>query len=260
LQNEEPSAEHAGQSCSHSIPFAGHALDVRTFLYGEEITREGEDCPFFFVILTGQVRISQREKTVRLLSDLDVFGLENILLRHSSLYSSKTLCKSRIAVYGPEALDRFFGENQRMVKRVVVSLLHQLIETSFHLSRDFQTLYFGDGRVLFFKDGATITEEGSQGTDFYRLVTSQGGLSVSVGGKEVSRIEKPGEFFGEMAGLLQAPRQTTIKSIGESVVEAFSADDLDMIIRYHPRVALQMMRSLVFRFASVNSLLARGQL
>jgi CRP-like cAMP-binding protein len=61
-----------------------------------------------------------------------------------------------------------------------------------------------------------------------------------------------------MAGLLQAPHQTTIKSIGESVVETFSADDLEMIISDYPGIALQIMQSLVFRFAAVTCRPGRG--
>ena len=36
-----------------------------------------------------------------------------------------------------------------------------------------------------------------------------------------------------------------ITSIGESVLETYDLDDLDIIIRDHPEIARQMMRSLI---------------
>ncbi len=71
-------------------------------------------------------------------------------------------------------------------------------------------------------------------------------------GREVSRIEKPGEFFGEMAGLLGLPSPSTVTSIGESVVESYRVDDLGMIVRDYPDVAVRVMNSLVSRLAEVN--------
>jgi type IV pilus assembly protein PilB len=72
-------------------------------------------------------------------------------------------------------------------------------------------------------------------------------LKVMKAGREVSRIEKPGEFFGEMAGLLNLPRQATVISIGESVVERYGINDFETLIKDYPEVALQIMKSLVTR-------------
>jgi len=228
------------------------ALSIHTYRYGDEIIREGEEPTCFYVILSGQVRITQRGKKIRLLDDQDVFGLDSILLKQPSLYSARTLVKSRIAAYGPDALDNFIRENPRMIQSILVSVLHQLNQTTLNLTQESESFAIEDVRVSFYGDGDTIIQEGSTGTDFYRLVCSQGGLKVSIGEKEITRIEKPGEFFGEMAGLLNRPRQASITSIGESVVEAYSMADLDIIIRDYPEIAVQMMRTLVSRLIDVN--------
>ncbi len=104
----------------------------------------------------------------------------------------------------------------------------------------------------FFSDGDVLVEEGAPDTDFFRLVSTQGGLKVTKAGREVSRIETPGEFFGEMAGLLKLPRQATVTSIGESVVERYGSDDLEVIVRDYPEVALQIMKNLVTRLMELS--------
>lgn len=234
------------------------ALDMHIYRYGDEIIREGEHASCFFVILSGQVRITQQGRKIRLLEEHDVFGLENMIFRQPSLYAAKALSRSRIATYGPEALDHFIRENPRMTQNILVSVLQQLMQTTLHLAEESQAFAIEDVRVNFFNDGEVIIEEGTVGTDFYRLVSTQGGLKVSIRGKEVTRIKKPGEFFGEMAGLLSLPRQATITSIGETVVEAYSFNDLDVIIRDYPETALNMMRTFVSRLINVNRQLTDG--
>lgn len=234
------------------------ALAIHTYRYGDEILSEGEHTPCFFVILSGQVRIMQQGRKIRLLGEQDVFGMENMLFRKPSLYSAKTLGKSRIAAYGPDALDHFIRENPRMTQTILSSTLQQLMQTTHNLAEDSQTFAVEDARVTFFRSGETVIREGTIGTDFFRLVTTQGGLSVTIRGKEISRITKPGEFFGEMAGLLNLPRQATVTSIGESAVEAYTFDDLEIIIKDYPETALYMMRTLVSRLIDANRKLTDG--
>jgi CRP-like cAMP-binding protein len=162
------------------------------------------------------------------------------------------LTKSRVAAYGLEALDYFIRENPRMTHSILLSLLQQLDQTSQNFAEGSEVFALEDIRVNFYSDGDTVIEEGTTGTNFYRLVSSQGGLKVTIGSKQVSMITKPGEFFGEMAGLLKLPRQATITSVGESVVEEYSMDDLEVIIRDYPEVAFQMMRTLVSRLIDAN--------
>ncbi|MGV8075431.1 MAG: cyclic nucleotide-binding domain-containing protein [Syntrophobacteraceae bacterium] len=233
-----------------NLPF--RALDIQTFRYGEEVIREGENVSLFYVILSGQIRISQHGKKIRLLEANDVLGLECLVFRKPSDITARALTKSRVAAYGLESFDHFIRENPRMTHSILLSLLQQLDQTSRNLAEGSDVFALEDVQVNFYNDGDTIIEEGSKGTNFYRLVSSQGGLRVSIAGKPASVISRPGEFFGEMAGLLNLPRQATITSIGESVVEEYNLDDLDVIIKDYPEVALQLMRTLVARLVEAN--------
>ncbi len=221
------------------------ALEIIAYQSGEAILKEGSGGPFFFVILSGQVRLSRNGKKIRMLAEQDIFGLENLMLDQPSHYSAHALKECRISKYGSEALDHMINENPRMVRNLLTSILHQLAQTTYNLLDPLGTFLVDDTRVNFYGDGEIILDPGVSKTDFFRLVSTHGGLRVTVGEREITRIHKPGEIFG----LFNLPAQVTVRSIGESAVETYAADDLDRIIRDFPEVARQMMRSLMERFS-----------
>ena len=229
------------------------AVSIRIYRSGEDVIREGEHFDGFFVALDGQVRIIQRGRKIRLLEPRDVFGLEGVLLKKPSPYVARTMGKTRIARYGSDALDHFIRQNPRMTRDILASAVTQLMQTSHNLSMEFNSFSLEDVRIDFFEDGAVILEEGTTGAEFFRLVSSQGGLSVSVKGGEVARIDKPGEFFGELAALLKLPRLATVTSIGESAVQMYRMDDLDIILKDYPEIALQIIRKLTVRPIDADS-------
>jgi CRP-like cAMP-binding protein len=241
------------KSEERSDPRSHQALSLRSYRYGDEVVQEGGESTCFHVILSGQVQISKRGQFIRLLREQDVFGLESILFKKPLPYTAKVMAMSRIASYGPEALDHFIRENPRMTASILTSTVDQLLQTTNNLAQESGTFGIEDARVDFYSDGDVIVREGTPETDFFRLVSSQGGLRVTKAGKDISRIERPGEFFGEMAGLLNLPRVATITSVGESVVERYGFDDLDVIVRDYPEVALHIMRTLVVRLMNLTS-------
>lgn len=228
------------------------ASELRNYQYGDEIVREGEASPCFYVILSGQVRISKQGKFVRSLEDQDVFGLESILFNQTIPYTARAVSTSRIASYAPEALDHFVRENPLMTQSILTSTLDQLVQTTDNLVQEEEPFGLEEAHVEFYSDGDPVITEGTPGSDLFRLVSTEGGLKVMKAGMEISRIEKPGEFFGEMAGLLNLPRQATVASIGESVVERYGINDFETIIRDYPEVALQIMKNLVTRLLELT--------
>jgi CRP-like cAMP-binding protein len=237
------------QSTEGTLSLAVHALDVQTYHYGDLIIREGDDTQCFFVILSGQVRISQGGRNIRILEEQDVFGLENLLLRKPSLYTARTLSKSRIAMYGQESLDYLIRQSPHMVQSVLLSTLQQLNQTTHTLSGTTDSFSIGEVQVNFYCDGELILGEDVKSKSFYRLVSSQGGLRVTLAGEEIGRIEKPGQFFGGIIGFPAAVSQAAVISVGESVVETYTMDDLETVIRDYPDTALQIMLALISRLS-----------
>jgi len=228
------------------------ALQIRTYTAGKEIVLEGDEPLCFFVVLNGQVRLSRRGKVILNLADQDIFGLEHLVLKRSSFYTATALTESRIAAYGPEALDHYLRSNPRMTQTILASVLRQLTRLTRDSLQSADSFSIEDVDVKFFRDGEVIIKEGTKGREFYRLVSTQGGLRVSIKDEELACITTPGEFFGEIAGLLNMPRQATIASVGDSVVERYDLESIESIIREYPEIAVQMMRTLISRLIEVN--------
>ena len=142
---------------------------------------EGQQIPFFLVILSGQVVLSRNGKAIRVLKEHDIFGLDSLLSKQPSFYSAHALRKSRIAKYGPEALDHLIRESPRMIQKVLTSVLNQLTQTASNLLGPPDQLLADEERVRFYEDGEVILEEMTGGTELYRLVSTQGGLRVTMG-------------------------------------------------------------------------------
>jgi CRP-like cAMP-binding protein len=231
---------------------AVHAQEVRTYRYGEFIIEEGGISNYFMVILSGQVQITSQGKKIRVGSDHDILGLENVLFKKASAVSAMALTQCRVAFYGPDALQYFLRSDARMSERILRSVVHQLLETTQQLVEGDREFSLDDIKMMFFEDGEMIMQEGTHGTDFYKLVSTEGGLSIRMQGKEIAVMKKPGQFFGEMEMLLQLPRQSTVISLGQSVVQVYPGAQLSMMVETHPEVALKMIRDLATRLADIN--------
>jgi len=96
-------------------------------------------------------------------------------------------------------------------------------------------------------DGEIIIEEGTDGTEMYRLVESQSGLKVTIQGKEVGMIQKPGEYFGEMSAILKEKRSATVTSVGKSIIQVFNVDDLSGILETYPQLSKNIIDTLAKR-------------
>ncbi len=221
------------------------AIDIHVFEHGDEILREGEVSTCFYVILGGRVSISRRGRTIRILRAQDVFGLEAVVLKRPSSHTARSLETSRIATYRREALDHFTRQNPRMIHTILASVLRQLNQTGRNLASESDSIDLGQSRVRFFGDGDEVIREGASGKEFYRLVSTQGGLRIRSGDREVGHIHKPGEFLGEIAALTERPYPYTVTSIGESALETYTREDLDGIVRDHPDQASHLIRSLL---------------
>ncbi len=219
------------------------AIEVTVFPRDRLILSQGQENPFFLVILSGRVTLSKNGKTIRTLGEQDIFGLESFLAKKPSFYTARAEQECRIARYGPENLDYLIRESPRMVQNVLVSILRQLTDTALNLMDLGQAVPENSERIQFYKDGETILEEVNGGSELYRLISTQGGVQVTVGGREVALINEPGEFFGRPV----SPFHACVRSIGQSIVEKYGAGDLGILIRDYPESALRIMLTLIER-------------
>ncbi len=78
--------------------------------------------------------------------------------------------------------------------------------------------------------GEQLIRQGDEGDRFY--IVEQGGVTVSVDGREVQR-GGPGYFFGEIALLRDAPRTASVSAVGETELLALERDDFLATVTGH---------------------------
>ena len=228
------------------------ALEIRTYGEDEEIVSEGEHCNYFYVVLSGNVRILRHGRQLAILGERDVFGLESCFLNQSSSVSARSVDNTRIAMYDRDAIDFFLYERPQMSKEILASLLGQLTQTIQSAAPEESETKAQNIDIRFYGDNEVIIQEGARETDIFKLISAEQGLVVLKGGKEVGRIANPGEFFGEMASVLKEARSATIVSRGKSVVQAYSGEDIQDMIEEHPEIAKRIISTLANRLSQAT--------
>lgn len=225
------------------------ALEIRTYGEDKEIIAEGEHGGHFYVVLSGNVKISRHGRQLCVLGERDVFGLESCFLNQPSSVSARSVDNTRIAMYDRDAIEFILYERPQMSKGILLSILGQLTQTSQAAVREEGVVKAENVDMRFYGDNEVIIEEGARGTDIFKLISTEQGLLVSKSGKEIGRIVNPGEFFGEMASLLNQKRSATITSKGSSAVQVYSADNLQDMIEDHPELAKRIISTLAKRLS-----------
>lgn len=230
-------------------PYPGEA---RSYQEGELILAENDPVNAFYVILSGQVRLLRGDRKIRVLGEKDVFGLEAMVFKRRSPFSARAFTPCRVMIYDAEAFDDFLYTRPRAFRELVLSLLRQLTDASLSANGEESFVLSSDVEVRHYRDGEVVIREGEDSQEFYRLVSSDAGLRVTLKGMEIGRIDQPGDFFGEMACLLKAPRQATVTSAGESLVQVFRPQRLEQIISESPQLAMKLIGTLARRLSVAN--------
>jgi CRP/FNR family cyclic AMP-dependent transcriptional regulator len=97
---------------------------------------------------------------------------------------------------------------------------------------------------LAFPSGEYIVRQGQVGTGFYLIAS--GKVGVLHGSKRLASLG-PGEFFGELSVLDQAPRMAHVIAEEPTVCLALASWDFTRLLERNPRIALAMLRVLARR-------------
>ncbi len=121
------------------------------------------------------------------------------------------------------------------------------------LQEELQALHQA-GKIRQFPAGAVIFSAGDPGDGFYVIGTGQVQISARVGTKE-SRVLAtigPGDFFGEMAVLDDAPRSASARAEVATEATFLSRDELLQLLETRPRLALNLIREFSNRMRMLN--------
>ncbi|MRR39040.1 cyclic nucleotide-binding domain-containing protein, partial [bacterium] len=182
------------------------AVSVKEYRAGEVVVREGDSNKYFYAILQGEVQIYQMEKPIRILSDRDVFGLENFYRGIPYSTTAKSTKISRIATYESDCIEDIVFSKPGLVSMLLRSAYLQLEQTTSVAESNIPYSEVINLDVREYNDGDIIIEDGTYGTEMFKLCQAEQGLEVLKKEKRVGMISEPGEYFGEMSFILNEPR------------------------------------------------------
>lgn len=111
-------------------------------------------------------------------------------------------------------------------------------------------------KVSSFQPGEEIIEAGTVGDRIYLLVDGEARAIVS--GVEVGRIPA-GEFFGEIAFLLNQVRNASVEAATPCLVQVIDEANFILMIRERPNMILNIARTLARRISDLNERLKSAQ-
>ncbi len=113
------------------------------------------------------------------------------------------------------------------------------------MTLDLQT--FGKFAVQF-ADGDMVFSEFEQGNSFYFIHSGQVRIAKVIEGQEKNlAILNPGEIFGEMAILEDAPRSASAIADGDATLLEFNKQNFDILMSGNPQIALTLLKTFTNR-------------
>ncbi|MGI6656909.1 MAG: type IV-A pilus assembly ATPase PilB [Desulfobulbus sp.] len=135
----------------------------------------------------------------------------------------------------------------------ITSLEEVLKRTVAH--EDSLPAYLVNPDVEEYEDGDMIIQEGNKDKDFFKLI--RGKVAVLRSGKKIAEITEPGEYFGEMAAIINEVRSASIVSVGRCTIKRFPGDKLGELIEKYPDVSRYLFRTLVERLHKTDRIVVQ---
>ena len=99
-------------------------------------------------------------------------------------------------------------------------------------------------------EGRVLVNEGERGLEFFVIVDGQ--AKVSRRGRKVGDLG-PGDFFGELALLIDAPRNATVTAVTPMEAIVLSRKEFEAALADAPRMTRKIMAGMASRLAEFDA-------
>lgn len=224
---------------------------------GVQLFTRGDPGDSFYIIESGNIKISTNDVTLNRLSTGDSFGEMSLLSdqpRSATAVADPTATLIRLSRGGftrliarhPELADELHDMMQSLMRQSLLATALRRI--SGEMDEDILRDIIGDFQWETYAAGQVVLRQGEAGDDAIIIVSGRVQAILSDG--EVERVlgeVGSGSIVGELSLLSAAPRSATVIAVRETRVARMSRATLEKIMRTHPQFALHLMETIVQR-------------
>ncbi len=235
---------------------------VLTLEGGRDLVVQDEEAGYFYVVLSGIVDMYRDSKMVMQLGQDSVLGAEPLFSPEGKyLYTIRSSGMVRVSRYSyPDLLD-MLGAQPRIFRQTLNTFCAQLKEfwsgtaATKCIAPDLHFL----GDIRSYESNEWVIREGEDDTEIFRIVSTDKGLEVSRGGHRLAVLQTSGDFFGEMASVLNEKRTASVRSLGNSILEVYPGARLQSILADYPDVSMRIITALSKRLAETTKALTESR-
>ena len=220
---------------------------VRSFSTGQVICRQLERDANLYIILLGEVEVTEGENNKVILAHLgkgEVFGEVAALFRMPRISTVRATKPSVVLEITGDLFEWVLERNPILLKAIIQRIGERLIETALrsvsflrYMPITALTSLVQEASLVSIAPGGIIVKEGEPGDAMFIMVHGAARVTHSLEGQALPiAIIGSGDYFGEWSILTGAPRTATVVAL--SHIEAIQVERGTLLnfIQHHPEV------------------------
>ena len=198
---------------------------VHSAVTGEVLCKQGENDRRVFIIVMGEVEISEgKDENQVVLAHLkrgEVFG-EISALFESPRISNVTVTKPSVLLIVPgSTFEKVITGRSELYNAILDRYKNRLTETALrsvdlfrHLEKEALKPLIEASSIVGIPEGGVIVSEGESGDYFYIIIRGTARVSHELGGSTINlALMHAGDYFGEWSVITGAPRAATVSAM-----------------------------------------------
>lgn len=221
---------------------------VRSYSTGQFICRQLERESSLYIVLMGEVEVSEGDKNNKLvlahLGKGQVFGEISALFRIPRISNVLAAKPTVVLEIAGDIFEDLIEKNPTLLNNIIELFGNRLVETALRSVSFFRYMpidslrnLIDESSLLSISPGNVIVREGESGDGMYILVHGAARVTNITQGQVLPvAIIGPGDYFGEWSVLTGAPRTATVTALSHIELIRFERETILKFIQENPEV------------------------
>lgn len=198
---------------------------IHSSAIGETLCKQGENDRRVFIIVMGEVEISEGSNEDRVvlahLKRGEIFGEISALFDSPRISNVITTKPSVLLIIPGESFEKVLTSRSALYSAILERYKNRLSETALrsvdlfrHLDKTALKPLIEASSIVGIPEGGIIVNEGEAGDYFYIIIRGTARVSHNLGDSTINlALMHPGDYFGEWSVLTGAPRAATVSAM-----------------------------------------------